>query len=99
LRRRNRLQNLLNLFVILLALGAMLGSGYSALLGQEIGDIFYSSTFSTIMALLPFIIFFVAGCYFWYLCRRAVPATNCIVRDPIMRKIDNNIIRKAQSRG
>ena len=99
LRKRNALQSWLNFLLIVLTLGVMIGCSLSIVSIMEIAVLLYGTFYSIATVLSPYLVFTAAGCCLWCLCMRSVPATNCQVRGPIMRKIDENIKRKSQLRG
>ncbi|MEA4869216.1 hypothetical protein SDC9_154659 [bioreactor metagenome] len=98
LRRRNRLQWWLNLLVILLALGAMIGLRIGIDPESWIELYLSIAALDVAIMLLPYYLFVLLAFYFWYFCMNAAPATNCALRDPLARKIDNGIKRAAQTR-
>ena len=98
LRRRNSGQWWLNLLVILLGLGVMIGLRISIDPASWIELYLSVATLDVAVMLMPYYIFVLLAIYLWYFCMCAAPATNCALCDPIARKIDEGIKRAAQTR-
>lgn len=98
LRRRNSLQRILNLLVVLLGLAVMIGLRFSLISGQMIYEFLSDDFFSMVYMLSPYYVFVIAAWILGSFCMRAVPATNCAVRNSLARKIDDDIKRAARTR-
>jgi len=98
LQRRNSSQWFLNLLVILLGLGAMVGLRISIDPNSWIELYLSVATQDVAIMLSPYYVFVLLAIYLWYFCMSATPATNCALRDPLARKFDDGIKRAAQTR-
>lgn len=98
LRRRNSSQWWLNLLVMLLGLGAMVGLRISIDPSSWIELYLSIATLDVAVMLSPYYVFVLLAIYLWYFCMNAAPATNCALGDPLARKIDDGIKRAAQTR-
>ena len=91
LRSRTGLQNVLNFLLVVACVAAMVG--YRYLLSAEvwIGVYLPNGTSSVARLWLPYYVY--AGCalFLWRFCMDAAPATNCSVRWPLAKLIDNGI--------
>ena len=98
LRRRNRLQGWLNLLLILAGLAAMLGLRMSINSDNWIELYLSIATLDIAVMLAPYYVFVICAFILWYFYMNAAPATNCALRDPLARKIDNGIKRAVRTR-
>ena len=98
LRRRNRLQGWLNFLLILAGLAAMIGLRFSIDSANWISVYLSIATLDIAVMLAPYYVFVVCAFILWYFCMNAAPATNCALRDPLARKIDNGIKRAVRTR-
>lgn len=98
LRGRNALQAWLNFFTILIGVLAMVVLRFSIESDTLIDNYLSRAPLYVASMLSPYYVFVITGVWFGSFCMRGAPATNCEVRDPLMRKIDDNIKLKAQTR-
>lgn len=98
LRRRNRLQGWLNFLLILAGLAAMIGLRFSIDSSNWILQYLSIATLDIAVMLAPYYVFVICAVILWYFYVNAAPATNCALRDPLARKIDNGIKRAVRTR-
>ena len=98
LTARTRLQRWLNILLVLLSVGVMIGYRFSLSAEEWIGVIVLSSTENILTFWTPYIAVGVFTAWLAGFCMRSAPATNCAVRDPIARWFDNKIKRAERTR-
>lgn len=95
---RTRSQLWLNILLVLLSVGSMIGYRFSVSPAAWIGVIVLSSREAILTFWTPYIAVGVFTAWLACFCMRAAPATNCAVRDPIARWFDDKIKRAARTR-
>ena len=98
LARRTTLQNVLNFFLVLLCVLAMIGYRFRLSAEAWIGILLPTATKSVATLWMPYYILAICALILWSFCVNAAPATNCRVRDPIARFFDNLMKRTDQQR-
>lgn len=98
LARRTTLQNVLNFFLVLLCVLAMIGYRFRLSAEAWIGILLPTATKSVVTLWMPYYILAICALILWSFCVNAAPATNCRVRDPIARFFDNLMKRTDQQR-
>ena len=98
LTARTRLQRWLNILLVILSVGSMIGYRFSLSADAWIGVIVLSSTIGKFTFWTPYIAVGLFTAWLACFCMCAAPATNCAVRDPIARWFDNKITRAERTR-
>ena len=84
--------------LIIAGLAAMLGLRMSINSDNWIELYLSIATLDIAVMLAPYYVFVICAFILWYFYMNAAPATNCALRDPLARKIDNGIKRAVRTR-